>query len=334
MRSINLALVGAGLALALATDFAAQAQSYGQPPTPQVVQYVRASLQRGDLASASALVAQYRHLNGDTPEALDALSWLARGDLGADKLDDAIKNAAEVERIAKTTLATRKLDAEPYLPLALGAAYEVQAQALVQQNKRAEALRVLNEALRTWRGTSIVDRLEKNVNLITMEGRPLPPLAETEWIGAKPAPVATLRGKVLLLFFWAHWCVDCKAEAPILSRLASEFASQGLVVLAPTKRYGYTADDENAPIAKETAFIDKVYAHYYSTIPNAGVPVSAANFEHFGVSTTPTIVIVDRRGIVKLYHPGLMDEQSLRATLEPLLNASTTARASQTKLTR
>jgi thiol-disulfide isomerase/thioredoxin len=144
-------------------------------------------------------------------------------------------------------------------------------------------------------------------------------LRETEWIGSKPTPFAALRGKVNLLFFWAHWCADCKADAPILAQIAKEFAPQGLVIVAPTRRYGYTADDEHAPPAKELEFIKRVYEHYYSQIPNAGVPVDASNFERFGVSTTPTIVIIDRHGIVRLYHPGVMDAPELRSAIQPLL---------------
>jgi thiol-disulfide isomerase/thioredoxin len=150
----------------------------------------------------------------------------------------------------------------------------------------------------------------------------MPALSETEWIGTRPAPAASMRGKAVLLFFWAHWCADCKAEAPIIAQLAAEFGPKGLVVVAPTKRYGYTADDEHAPAAKETAFIEKVYATYYANIPNAGVPLDAANFERFGVSTTPTIVLIDRHHIVKLYHPGVMEEAALRAAIEPLLGVT------------
>ncbi len=277
------------------------------------------ALQQGDLASASAFVAQYRRLNGDTPEALDALSWLARGQLAAGQLAEASKTADEIRHTAQTALATRSLDAEPYLPIALGAAYEIQAQVLFEQHRRAEAIQLLKSGMRAWHGTSIVDRLQKNLNSMTLEGRPVPPIVETEWIGPKPAALTTLRGRVVLLFFWAHWCADCKADAPVIAQLATEFASKGLVVIAPTRRYGYTADDEHAPPSKETEFIRKVYAHYYSAIPNAGVPLNTGNFERFGVSTTPTIVLLDRQGLVKLYHPGAMDEPTLKAAIEPLL---------------
>jgi thiol-disulfide isomerase/thioredoxin len=211
----------------------------------------------------------------------------------------------------------------------LGAAYEVQAQALSESHQRAEAVRLLQSAERKWRGTSIVARLQKNLNVLTLEGKPLPLLRASEWIGAKPVAGNALRGKVVLLFFWAHWCADCKAEAPILKELGTEFERKGLVIIGPTKRYGYTAQDEHASAAEERAFIEKVYARFYSEIPNLHVPVGEINFERFGASTTPTLVLADRRGIVRLYHPGIMDEASLRAAIEPLLKGENSVRAAR-----
>jgi thiol-disulfide isomerase/thioredoxin len=295
------------------------AAEYGQPAIPQVVAQVELALQRGDLASASALVQQYRRLHGDTPEALQALSWVARGELAAGRNAQAFQTAEEIRRISQASLGTRPLDAEPHLPLALGAAYEVEAEALFQQNQRAQALLLLQKALKLWQGTSLADRLQKNINLITLQGRPMPLLAAREWIGAKPSALNQLRGKVVLLFFWAHWCPDCKADAPVMAKLAQEFGPSGLTIIAPTRRYGYTATDEHAAPAVENAFIRRVFEHYYSQIPNLGIPLDSSNFQRFGVSTTPTIVLVDRRGLVRLYHPGLMSEADLRGALEPLL---------------
>ncbi|MGH9581729.1 MAG: TlpA family protein disulfide reductase, partial [Bryobacteraceae bacterium] len=318
--------VAAGALLAGCIGVRAQTEDYGQPPQPRVVTYVQLWLQQGDLESAEALVAQYRRLNGDTPEAMDALSWLARGELAAGHLDLAWKDAAGIISASRAALATRKLDAEPYLPLALGAAYEIQANVLARKHERAEGVALLESELRTWRGTSIEARLHQGLNLLTLEGKPVPPLGESDWIGAKPAPESVWRGKVVLLFFWAHWCSDCKQDAPVIAKIAEEFEPRGLLVVAPTRLYGYTAQNDHAPPAEEKAFVKKVFAKFYSAIPRVQVPLDASNFERFGASTTPTIVLVGRRGIVRLYHPGLMRENELRNAIEPLLGARTALR--------
>jgi thiol-disulfide isomerase/thioredoxin len=310
-----------GFPLAVAPQDVPPAAEYGQPATPQIVAQVQFALQRGDLGSAGALVQQYRRLHGDTPEALQALSWVARGQLAAGQNAQAFQTAEEIRRMSQAALGTRALDAEPHLPLALGAAYEVEANSLFQQNKREQALLLLKKAAKFWQGTSLVDRLQKNINLMTLQGRPMPALLATEWIGQKPSPVSILRGKVVLLFFWAHWCPDCKADAPVMAKLAREFEPAGLVIMAPTRRYGYTASDEHAAPAVENSFIQRVFDHYYSSIPDVRIPLDSSNFQRFGVSTTPTIVLVDRAGIVRLYHPGLMSENDLRKVIEPLLGS-------------
>ena len=60
-----------------------------------------------------------------------------------------------------------------------------------------------------------------------------------------------------------------------------------------------------------------------------GVPVSAEVLKRYGVSTTPTLALVDREGIVQLYRPGQMTEEDLDARgSEAALNARGSGRAS------
>jgi thiol-disulfide isomerase/thioredoxin len=200
--------------------------------------------------------------------------------------------------------------------MALGAALEVQAQILVLRGERNQAAALLRQGLVTYGNTSIRARLQKNLNLIGLNGRAAPALNIEKYIGIRPAPLADLKGSPVLLFFWAHWCADCKQEGPIVAQLSAEFAAKGLKVEAPTQLYGYAAYGESASPKDEFAYIGRVWQHYYPALQDIPVPVGKVNFDRYGASTTPTVVLIDRQGRVALYHPGLMRYEDLRAAIE------------------
>ena len=69
----------------------------------------------------------------------------------------------------------------------------------------------------------------------------------------------------------------------------------------------------------ELLFIEQIRQKFYSAVVNAPAAVSEDAFRSYGVSTTPTLAMVDKRGIVRLYHPGAMTEQELRAAIDTLM---------------
>ncbi len=284
-----------------------------------IVDDVRIALAQNSFGAAESDLNSYRAARGVTPEYLEAYSWMGRAALSAGNYDQAAAYAKQTKALALEQLKQRPLDAEPHLPIALGAAIEVQAQTLAARGQRAQAAAVLRAALRTYGSTSIRARLQKNLNLLSFEGRPAPALREEQFLGSKPPTLAQLKGSPVLLFFWAHWCVDCKAEAPIITQLRTEFAPQGLQVLGPTRYYGYTAQEEHASPSAELAFIDAVRHRFYSGLLDMPVPISAHNFDVYGASTTPTLVLVDRAGKVAMYHPGAMPYEQLKAEIEKVV---------------
>jgi len=279
---------------------------------------VRTAIARNNLPLGEAILQQYRSANGVTPETIEAVSWLARGALETKQFDKAEAYAKETKQLSLAELKKRPLDAEPHLPIALGAAIEVEAQVMSGRGERADAVAYLRTELAAYRNTSIRTRIQKNINLLGLEGKLAPPLDEREYLGSKPSPLTALKGKPVLLFFWAHWCGDCKAEAPILAEIEKEYASKGLIVVAPTQRYGYVARGEEAPPAQELQYIDEVRHKYYADLLTVPVPISENNMKNYGASTTPTLVLIDRRGIVRLYHPGKMTLEEIRAALNGL----------------
>ena len=281
-----------------------------------LVDQVRTQLARNAFTVAEGELSSYKSQHGVTPEYLEALSWMARAAAANQQWDKATSYATETRALSEQQLAKRKLDAEPHLPVALGAAYEVLSQAMAATGQQAAATQLLRSALTRYGTTSIAPRLQKNLNLLALVGHPAPPLEATQYLGPKPPTLTSLKGSPVLLFFWAHWCGDCKAEVPIIARLRQEFASQGLVVIGPTQLYGYAAQGADATPTQERAYIEAVRQRYYSSLLDMPVPLSKQNFKTYGASTTPTLVVLNRAGQVAMYHPGAMPYEELRAVVE------------------
>ena len=271
------------------------------------------------VAQAEAQVQAYRAQHGNSPQLLQFMSEIARAKLTLGQNAAAESYARQTEQLCRQELQHRALDAEPQLPLALGASLEVQAQVRAANGDRSGALALLRSALRAYGTTSLRPRLQKNLNLLTLEGKPAPPLVEGHYLGPKPLPLSSLRGRPILLFFWAHWCLDCKHEEPIISRLQGEFGPKGLALLGPTQLYGYAAYGQPAAPPAERQYIDSIRRQYYADLSNMPVPVSKLNFDRYGASTTPTLVLINRRGVVAMYHPGVLSYDELRTEIEKVI---------------
>lgn len=283
-----------------------------------LVQDVRSATAARNWTLAEKLVADFHKQNGWTPEAILGQSWIARGAQAAADWNRAQQAAAKTRALVEESLKKRKLDDEPQLPLALGASIEVQALSLAGQNQRTEAVALLQSEIKAWYATSIRTRLQKNLNLLTLEGKPAPALETKQFIGPAGPALPSLKGKPVILFFWAHWCADCKQQGPILARLQQEHKATDLVILGPTQKYGYIAGGVDAPPAEELPYIERIRTQFYGAL-NMSVPVSEENFKAWGCSTTPTLALIDRTGIVRLYHPGRMTYEELAPKVAALV---------------
>lgn len=284
---------------------------------------VRALIARNNLAAAERTARQAMARTGPTSDAAAALSWVARAALAAKRYDQADALAADTRAAADTLLRTRKIDSDPALATAVGASIEVHAQVLAARGERGEAVAFLRRELAAFRATTLNERIAKNLNLLDLEGKPARPVDSARWLGPRPSALTAVRGRPVLLFFWAHWCPDCKAQAASLAKLRQ--VAPDLVLLGPTKLYGYTARAEEATPEAELEYIDKVRRQSYGALPEMAVPVGDAAFQAYGASTTPTLVLIDRAGIVRWYHPGAVAEAELIARVRAIAGTPVSA---------
>jgi thiol-disulfide isomerase/thioredoxin len=286
-----------------------------------IVGDVRAALGRKDWTGAEALIKTYRNQNGVTPEMTEAHSWLGRAALADRRYDDAERYAAETKRLVLDQLKTKSLNNDPNLPIALGAAIEVQGNVLAARGERDRAVDYLKQELKAYGNSSVVaTRTQKNIHVLSLEGKPFPKLDSSQWISKER--VQSLKGKPVLFFLWAHWCPDCKEQAPVIARLRQQFESKGLVVVAPTQLYGYAERGRDVGPEEERRHIQKVVAEHYSALKGVPMPLSSENFRNWGVSSTPTLVLVNRQGVVTMYHPGRMSYEELAPKVQQQVTAA------------
>jgi thiol-disulfide isomerase/thioredoxin len=108
--------------------------------------------------------------------------------------------------------------------------------------------------------------------------------------------LGALEGKVLVLDFWATWCAPCREASPWVQKLHEQFAGNDDVVVLGVHYDG--AGDPDAYMAE----------HGY-TYPN--IPDGSSVVEAYGIRGIPTILVIDRRGIVVHKQVGFWSPQDL-----------------------
>jgi thiol-disulfide isomerase/thioredoxin len=280
----------------------------------ELARTVRNKLSAGDLFSGAAAVAEYKRDHGVDAEYLDALGWLARGAEMLKQPEAASAYVAELRR----EIREEKSD----LLGPLGAAIEVEGKLRAAREGRGSGVRFLEEEFGRAKDIGLRSRIRKNINQLSLEGKPAIEINPTDFIGPQPSSLAALKGKPVLLFMWAHWCGDCRAQATTIARVTEKYRSQGLVVMAPTRYYGSGAGGKDATPAEEKAQVAKVWKESYSGMENVPVVFDTEAMIRYGVSATPTFALIDHKGVVRFYSPTRLSEAELSKRIEAVLAKS------------
>jgi cytochrome c biogenesis protein CcmG, thiol:disulfide interchange protein DsbE len=126
--------------------------------------------------------------------------------------------------------------------------------------------------------------------------------------GGGETSLASLRGKVVVINFWASWCDPCREESPLLERWHRRIARRGGTVLGV---------DVNDVTSKARAFV-RQYRLSYPILKDR----DGDSIQKFGVVAYPETFVIDKRGQIAANRRGPVDDRFMRERVLPLLGES------------
>lgn len=158
-------------------------------------------------------------------------------------------------------------------------------------------------------GWELIDATPKEPAVKIAVGAPAPEWSLEDFDGKEHA-LAELRGRVILLDFWATWCGPCRAAMPTMQALHEEFFDKGLTVVGISLYEQEDADPKGT--------FEKLGLTYL------GLHHGEAAGEAYGVSGIPHLVLIDRAGRVAFQQVGFdpAEKEELRSLIERLVNAT------------
>ena len=151
------------------------------------------------------------------------------------------------------------------------------------------------------------------LKLLELVGTKAPKFEAESWINGSEQSIESLKGKVILVDFWAVWCIPCIASFPHLQELNEEFKDDGLAIVGVTQRYNYRWDDQTkkanhvddeVPAEEEIKDTEKFVKYHKLQYPVMITPEKSSMLDNYKAFAFPHVVIIDREGTIQLARVG------------------------------
>jgi thiol-disulfide isomerase/thioredoxin len=194
---------------------------------------------------------------------------------------------------------------------------------LAREDKQTEIARdYLQKALVSENEPDMKVAWENELRQLSLFEQPPPPLAAETWFHSQPLALSALKGKVVVIDFWAPWCNPCRQVMPALLEQYEKNKDKGLLVIGYTRLYGRYSDDldkkDKVGPGEELALIQKYLARNHISYPVA-VSNEGSGFDTYHVTAIPTMVFIDRSGKVAYIKTGSGTIQQIQDMIAALL---------------
>lgn len=199
---------------------------------------------------------------------------------------------------------------------------------MIETNRKPEGLAkfktISSQIARDFPNKSLQDELVRRFSRrdkhYALLGAAAPEIAEINaWLPGQAKTLAGLRGKIVLLDFWATWCGPCIDTFPALVKLYQDHHKDGLEIVGLTRYYGQ-ANGAEADKKTELASI-QTFKQKYRLPYDLAIADNQKNQSVYGATSIPTAVVIDRKGIIRYIESGTNAnrEQEIAEMIEKLL---------------
>lgn len=187
---------------------------------------------------------------------------------------------------------------------------------LIETNRKPEALALHRQTLAKIRTDFksrsqqdyIFNKFEKRESQYRILGEAAPDLVSVaSWMPGTARPISSLKGKVILLDFWATWCGPCLEAFPSLRKWNKDYKDDGLEIFGVTRLYNSANGGTNAKL-KELDFISEFKKTHQLTYSIA-VALDQENQLLYGATAIPTAILIDRKGIIRYVESGTSESR-------------------------
>jgi len=187
-----------------------------------------------------------------------------------------------------------------------------------------KAKQILKDAIDKTKNEKTKASLKKELENLDMIGKPASEIKAPKWINSKALSLKKLKGKVVVIDFWATWCSPCRVVIPELAKTYNELKDKGLVVIGYTKTYGFYADDKGnqgkMDAKAEIPKIEEFVKRFNITYPIA-IADSSEAFDKYGVQGIPSLYYIDKNGNIADLESGSGGKDQIKAKIIKLLEA-------------